>query len=157
MMVSCSASEGVYTRHVDELVRFASGLIGPDHAPDVVADAFVRLTRSAAWAEANNHRALWFRAVVFEAQSWKRSTARRRAREQRSIADRSLAPLSEPTGIDRVGNAVDDLSAQQRAVIVLAYWQDLDPSAIAVLLDVSEGTVRKQLSRAREKLRKVLQ
>jgi len=156
MTVSCSSSEVVYTNHVDELVRFASGLIGPDHAPDVVADAFVRLTRSAAWAEAQDRRALWFRAVVFEAQTWRRSTARRRAREQRAFADRSQAPLCEASGIDRVGAAVDELSAQQRAVIVLAYWQDLDPSAIAELLDVSEGTVRKQLSRAREKLRKVL-
>ena len=29
------------------------------------------------------------------------------------------------------------------------YWDDLLPSQIAELLDVSEGTVRKQLARAR--------
>lgn len=49
--------------------------------------------------------------------------------------------------------AVDGLSAQQRAVIVLTYWQDLEPKAVAELLGVSEGTVRKQLARARQKLR----
>ena len=48
------------------------------------------------------------------------------------------------------------LSPQQRAVVVLTYWQDLTPSAVAELLDVSEGAVRKHLARARKHLRRVL-
>lgn len=38
----------------------------------------------------------------------------------------------------------------------LTYWEDLTPSQIADLLDVGEGSVRKQLARARETLRSVL-
>ena len=45
---------------------------------------------------------------------------------------------------------------QQRAVIFFAYWQDLDVTAIARLLGVSDGTVRRQLARARGRLREVL-
>jgi len=45
---------------------------------------------------------------------------------------------------------------QQRAVIHLTYWEDLTPSVVATRLGVSEGTVRRQLARARDRLRKVL-
>jgi RNA polymerase sigma-70 factor (ECF subfamily) len=49
------------------------------------------------------------------------------------------------------------LSPQQRAVVYLTYWDDLTPAQVAVLLAVSEGTVRKQLARARVHLRRILQ
>ena len=38
----------------------------------------------------------------------------------------------------------------------LTYWDDLTPAQIAELLGVGEGTVRKQLARAREQLRRIL-
>lgn len=62
------------------------------------------------------------------------------------------ADVAEPA----LRSALDVLSLQQRAVIVLTYWQDLSPAQIADLLDTSEGTVRKQLARARARLREVL-
>jgi RNA polymerase sigma factor (sigma-70 family) len=62
-----------------------------------------------------------------------------------------------PNIAPEVSAAVSGLSPQQRAVVFLTYWDDLDVSSVASLLEVSEGTVRKQLSRARDRLRKVLQ
>ena len=156
MSVCCSVEERIYATYVGELVRFAAGLVGPDDAPDVVVEAFVRLSRSRVWGEASNHRALWFRAVVYEAQSWKRSAARRRVREHHAVEVRGLAGEQEE-GDDRVEAALEELSAQQRAVVVLTYWLDLDTTAVAALLGVSDGTVRKQLARARRRLRKALQ
>jgi len=52
--------------------------------------------------------------------------------------------------------ALAELSEQQRTVVYLTYWEDLAPTQIAELLDVSEGTVRKQLARARDHLRRIL-
>ena len=52
--------------------------------------------------------------------------------------------------------ALAGLSPQQRAVVYLTYWDDLTPAQVAALLGVSEGSVRKQLARAREQLRRVL-
>ena len=51
---------------------------------------------------------------------------------------------------------VDRLSPRQRAVVYLAYWDDLDPAAIAQVLGVSEGSVRRHLARARAALRRML-
>lgn len=143
----------VYAAHAAELVRFATGLVGPHDAPDVVADAFVGLMGSPAWTGARDRRALLYRAVLFRAQSHHRSTARRRVRESRE-APRDAVDF--PDLRPDVADAVARLSPQQRAVVVLTYWQDLTPAAVAALLDVSEGAVRKHLARARKQLRKVL-
>ena len=53
-------------------------------------------------------------------------------------------------------DAVHLLSVQQRAVIVLTYWDDLKPASIAELLGVSEGSVKRQLARARSRLKETL-
>jgi RNA polymerase sigma factor (sigma-70 family) len=55
-----------------------------------------------------------------------------------------------------VAAALDLLPLQQRAVVVLTYWLDLDPASVAQVLGVSDGTVRKQLARARARLKEAL-
>lgn len=51
---------------------------------------------------------------------------------------------------------LQQLSGQQRVMVYLTYWHDWDPATIAATLDVGEGTVRKQLARARARLRVVM-
>jgi DNA-directed RNA polymerase specialized sigma24 family protein len=64
----------VYAAHAEELVRFATGLVGPDDAADVVTDAFVRLVTAPVWRDARDRRALWYRAVVHGDRSHHRAT-----------------------------------------------------------------------------------
>ena len=153
MEVDIRTDAAVYAAHAQELVRFATGLVGPHDAPDVVADAFLTLTASPVWATARDRRALWYRAVVFQARSWQRSAARRRGREHRAAG---TTIVDFPDLRPDVAAAVARLSPQQRAVVVLTYWDDLTPAAIADLLDISEGAVRQHLARARKHLRRVL-
>lgn len=142
-----------YSRHADELTRFATGLVGPSEAADVVGDAVTRLMRSRVWQQASNPRALLFRAVLYEARMFHRARRRRLSREARSAQREAFdMPQVEP----EVAAAVVGLSPQQRAVVFLTYWDDLDAGAVAELLGVGEGTVRKQLGRARKRLREVL-
>jgi RNA polymerase sigma factor (sigma-70 family) len=112
-----------------------------------------RVMTSRVWGEASNRRALMFRAVMFEARMFHRSNHRRLAREARASRRESYEMAEfEP----EVAAAVSRLSPQQRAVVFLTYWDDLDARTVADLIGVSEGTVRRQLGRARERLREVL-
>lgn len=157
MKVDDRSDESVYAAHAAELVRFATAVVGVADAPDVVADAFLRVAATPTWAVARDKRALWLRTIVFEARSWHRSAGRRRAREQRVAAQESTRSENGTVLADeRIAHALDQLSTQQRAVVVLTYWMDLEPSAIADLLGVADGTVRKQLARARARLREEL-
>jgi RNA polymerase sigma factor (sigma-70 family) len=52
--------------------------------------------------------------------------------------------------------AMSMLSTQQRAAVILTYWEDLTVGEVARRLGVSEGSVRRHLARGRSKLREVL-
>jgi RNA polymerase sigma-70 factor (ECF subfamily) len=154
MMTAVTEPGELYRRHADELVRYATALVGPDDAADVVVDAVMAALRSPGWAAVANQRAYLYRAVLHRAASVRRSDARRTAREQRVAVADSVPPA--PSSLD-AQRALAGLSHQQRAVVFLTYWDDQTPAQIAVLLGVGEGTVRKQLARGREQLRRVLQ
>lgn len=153
MTVIDETAVDAYDRHAQELTRFATGLVGSSDAQDVVADAMARLMVSRVWGEATNQRALMFRAVLYEARMFHRARKRRLFREARaSVRGTYGMPEVEP----EVAAAVAGLSPRQRAVVFLTYWDDLDARTVADLLGVSEGTVRRHLGRARERLREVL-
>jgi len=156
MTVDVRSDSDVYAAHASELVQFASSLVGPADAPDVVADAFIRLVRSPVWAHAEDRRALWFRGVVFGARSFHRSASRRRLREARSAAMPVASPLEPGPADGEIVDALEALSPQQRAAMFLTYWHDLDVSSVAELLGISAGAVKKHLARARCKLKVVL-
>jgi RNA polymerase sigma-70 factor, ECF subfamily len=144
-----------YRRHATELIRYATVLVGPDDAPDVVTDAVLAAFGSPQWQAVENRRAYLYRAVLTRSVSHRRSTNRRRNRET-VVALRTAARVDAPdSGVD-AHRALATLSGQQRAVIYLTYWEDQSPAQIAALLAVSEGAVRKQLARARDHLRRIL-
>jgi RNA polymerase sigma factor (sigma-70 family) len=145
----------VYRQHATALTRYATVLVGPDDAPDVVIEAVLAAFRSPKWHKVDNPRAYLYRAVHNTAASFHRSTARRQRREQ-IVALRDGTVWRDPeSGVD-VHSALATLSPQQRSIVFMTYWEDHGPAQIAELLDVSEGSVRKQLARAREQLRKVI-
>ena len=143
----------VYRKYADDLVRFATGLVGPDDAADVVSEAVVRCFTSPNWRGVKERRAYLYRSVYNQAAEYHRRIRRRRLREERSapnevIESQDLRP--------EVLAAVLQLSVRQRAVVVLTYWDDLTPDSIADLLGISGGSVRRHLARAKSHLKEVL-
>lgn len=154
-MMTCVNVEDEYRRHVAALVHFAAVLVGPDDAMDVVNEAVTGTLARRSLESVRDVRAYWFRAVTFTAASWHRSRLRRHRREDRFqlgavVADPGRAELGEAIRV------LATLSVQQRSVTYLAYWLDWDVARIAAVLGVSQGTVRKQLGRARARLREEL-
>lgn len=146
----------LYRKHADDLVSLATTLVGPSAAPDVVAAAVARTLASRQWEQVENRYAYWVRAVVNEARSTHRSTLRRLTREE-AVARRDDRFVEDAPSLNpEVVRAVAGLSLQQRTVTYLAYWRDLPVSEIADVLAISEGAVRRQLARARSKLRRTL-
>ena len=137
-----SADEELYRKHAEELTRFATGLVGPSHAADVVSEAVLRCLDSAQWPQVADKRAYLYHSVYNAAARLHRSTHRRRSREVRAAQPESFESLEVRP---EVLSAVARLSVRQRAVIVLTYWDDLDSSTIAELLDISDGSVRRHL------------
>ncbi len=143
----------IYAKYADELVRFATGLVGPSNAQDVVSGAVVRCLGSRSWATVRNPRAYLYRSVWAEARMAHRGSVRRQVRERNAARPEFAAgPDVQP----EILRAVASLSLRQRAVVVLTYWADFDPPAVALFLGIREGSVRRHLARARARLREVL-
>jgi RNA polymerase sigma factor (sigma-70 family) len=143
----------VYEEHAASLMRFATFLVGASDAADVVSAAVLGSLAAPSWPGVTNKRAFLFTAVLNEARMLHRGNSRRRAREVQLAVRPAVDP---PEAHPEVRRAVDQLSPRQRAVILLTYWDDLAPSAIAELIGVSEGAVRRHLARGRAKLRSLL-
>lgn len=142
-----------YRRYRDDLVRFATVLVGPSDAQDVVSSAMLRLLDRPD-SSVNKPKPYLYQTVANQARNHKRSEARRRRREVR-VAPRDRLP-APPEPYPEVREAIERLSVRQRAVVYLAYWEDLTEEAIAEHLGIGAGSVRAHLARARGHLRKAL-
>ena len=148
-----AADAEVYRKHADDLIRFATGLVGPSDAADVVSEAVICCLDSAGWVAVTEKRPYLYRSVYNKAAEFHRATSRRRSRE--ALAAREEL-VESPEVRPEVLAAVFRLSIRQRAVIMLTYWEDLAPSSIATLMDISEGSVKRHLARGRSRLKEAL-
>ena len=143
----------VYAEHAVALVRFATVLVGPVDAQDVVSSAVLRSLGSPGWAQVKNRRGYLHQAVANEARNVYRSDARRRNGEVRMSGQ---ALVSLPEFRPDVQKAVERLSVRQRAVVYLTYWEDMTNQMTADYLGISAGSVRRHLARAKTHLRREL-
>lgn len=91
-----------------------------------------------------------------------RQARRGRAAVQRLslVAGRDAADTDSVAALadrDMVSRAIDELTLEQRAVLVLHYYLDLGHAEIADLLGIPVGTVKSRSSSARNALRAVLE
>lgn len=143
----------MFERYAVELTRFATSLVGPTEAQDVVSDALLRSMWSDGWVEVANQRAYLYRVVVSQARMYQRSSGRRRQREHQAALGLVATP---PESEVDVWEALGHLSVPERAVVFLTYWEDLPEINVAAWLGISERTVRRRLSRSRHKLGRLL-
>ena len=114
MMTMTPSDTELYREHADELTRYATVLVGPDDAPDVVIDAVLAAFASPGWRRVEHPRAYLFRAVLNTANSRHRSAGRRRRRESVvALQERPSDAREQEAALD-VHRALGTLSPQQR-------------------------------------------
>ncbi len=145
--------EAIYRKHADELIRFATTLVGAASAEDVFSAAILKAMTSPSWQSVIEHRAYLFRAVLNEALGMKRSDRRRSLRET-TAAPREVVEASHVSL--EVADAMSPLSVRQRSVLYLAYWLDLTVDEIAGTLLLSRRSTERALTAARTQLEEQL-
>jgi RNA polymerase sigma-70 factor (ECF subfamily) len=146
----------IFDRHSVAVHRYLARRAGTQVAEDLFADVWLQAFRSRrgydpTWPDARG----WLYGIA-------RNCLRRHWRELRAPSVRS--PLSyDPwpdvdhrldaaCGVALLRVALDALADEDREVLLLAAWEDLTPTEIAVALGVPAGTVRWRLHRARTSL-----
>ncbi len=139
----------IWRKHKDDLVRYATALVGPSDAEDVVSTVVTKSLRRGSLDRFDDARQYLFRAVLNESRN--RLRWRRRRQPAYTLP---VDPPREPR--PEVLAAVTALPVRQRAATFLVYWQDLSIAEAAQVMGVRPGTVKRYLHLAREKLRGVL-
>jgi len=138
------------------LVRFAMLLTGDDHrAEDLVQEALTKAyLRWSRIRRTDNPDVYLRRLVINGSRSWWRRRANRETPGLESAERASPSDLgSEAAARDELWRLIAALPDQQRAVVVLRYYEDLDDATIAQILECTSATVRTHAMRALHKLR----
>ena len=138
------------------MIALGTSLTGSREAGvDLTHEAMLRAYRSWAKVGTMDRPGAWIRRVLINlAIDWQR----RRGRERRAVL--RLAPTPPVELADPVSTAfwaaVRDLPERQRAAVALHYLEDLGIGQIAEILEVTDGTVKASLSKARRSLARSL-
>jgi RNA polymerase sigma factor (sigma-70 family) len=158
--------EDMYIEHHLALLRFATVVAGDVRvAEDAVAEVFARMLNKGSWTRADDVGRYLRRCVVNEVRGrWRREqrrsllwgrlapSQRQAGRGEATVDD--FAPASDQR--QRLLAAVAKLPLQQRMVVVLRLYEDQSEADTAKVLDVSVGTVKSSLARARVTLSRLL-
>ncbi len=141
--------EAIYTKVKDDLIRYATVLVGPDRADDVVSTIMVRVLNKRLLSSLDEPRPYLFRSVLNEARGVLRG---------KRSAPLPLEPAStEMTEPDwTVVQAVASLPPRQRAAVFLRYWEDLPIAQVADLMGARPGTIKRYLHLAHRSMKGAL-
>lgn len=143
--------------------RLAARMCGPDSAEDVTQEAFLAAWRALPEFRGDCRFSTWLYRLVSNAAI----DCLRREKKHRDtgdvddleLPDGGPSPQEQAERSDTraaVRRALDRLSPEHRQVLLLRFMQELDYGEIARALNVSEGTVKSRINRAKSKLREVL-
>lgn len=135
----------------------------PDDAADLVAEVFLVAWRRRAQLPVEEEIRPWLFGVARRVLANQRRGEQRRRhlgrrlrlelREHLSVHD----PTEELVEVGAVRAALSTLPAADREVLELAVWEQIPPREIAIVLGLSAQVVRTRLSRARSRVRAVLE
>ena len=140
----------IWRKHKEELIRYATVLVGVDHAEDVLSTVVERVLRQrGSFTTLDDARPYLFRAVLNESRGLMRR--RRVVPWERDFVENHVGFRPD------VAVAVGALPERQRAAVYLTYWRDLPVREVADLMGCRPGTIKRYLHLSRNHLRKVLE
>ncbi len=145
--------EAIITENETRLYRTALAILGDaSEAEDAVQDAFLKLLEKRPVLESDSHRQAWLMRVLVNGCK----TRLRAPWRRRSVPLTDAIPAPEEEERQEVEELMS-LPSKDRAVIHLFYYEGYTTGEIAQITGEPEGTVRSRLSRARKKLRVLLE
>ncbi len=145
-------------------------------AEEVTQDAFIRAHRGLVNFRGESAFSTWLYQIATNLARnrywywWRRKRDKTVSFDQ-PISDDSSTPLSEVFAaeletpedatvtqelVDRIAVGMEKLSAKHREILILRNVKNLSYEEIAVILNISVGTVKSRIARARESLRETL-
>lgn len=139
----------------------------PDEAEEVVQEAFIRAFVKLDTFQRNSQFFTWLYRIAFNSALTRRRRKRAKVsldycRENNGLevtdtGDGVDEPMLRLERVEMVRVAMDTLTDEHRAILILREMQEHSYEDIAEILEISIGTVRSRLSRARNQLKIALE
>jgi len=153
--VKAEAFEELFELHFDAIYAYLARRLGPDLARDLASETFTRAFAARKRYDAQRGEVRpWLFGI---ANNLLRRHYRDEERRLRALARLEVRGADSPPEEPRLAEALGALSAEERDVLLLFSWADLEYVEIATVLDVPVGTVRSRLHRARAHVRSALE
>jgi RNA polymerase sigma-70 factor (ECF subfamily) len=153
------AQRVLFERTSERIYRLLLRMTGnADDASDLTQDTYLKGFQRLGQFDGRSAISSWFyRIAVNEALQFRR---RRNlgAQKLKELAMDQPRETCDPVGelsLD-IDDALAELSAEDRAILLLKYQEEFDYRGIAEVMACAEGTVASRLNRARERLRNML-
>jgi RNA polymerase sigma-70 factor (ECF subfamily) len=158
-----AAWEPLTLAHQQAVFRLAYLLLGDaDDAEDIAQETFLRAWNYLKRFDETRSLRPWLLSIAANlSRNRRRSVGRYLATLTRAFRDEPKAiaveeKSSQHTEADELWRAVQQLDVPDQQIVYLRYFLDLPVSETADVLQIAEGTVKSRLSRALEKLRKII-
>ncbi len=158
-----AAWEPLVLAHQQAVFRLAYLLLGDaDDAEDIAQETFLRAWKALKRFDATRPLRPWLLSIAANlSRNRRRSAGRYLAALTRAFREQPKeTPLDEAsaqnTDANNLWKAIQHLDLPDQQIVYLRYFLDLPVSETAEVLQIAEGTVKSRLSRALEKLRKVI-
>jgi RNA polymerase sigma-70 factor, ECF subfamily len=152
--------EGLVRAHQSMVFSLAYHFLHDREAAEEVAqEVFLALHRNLARIQSPEHAGFWLRKVAVQRAI---DEGRRRRRHPVVALDAVAEPAAsaktrDPLLGEVLRRLIATLTEGPRAVMILRYQEDLDPSEIADILEMPLGTVKSHLQRSLSLLREKLE
>ncbi|UOG93960.1 MAG: sigma-70 family RNA polymerase sigma factor [Candidatus Thiothrix sulfatifontis] len=156
----------LYLRYQPRLVKYCSRVLRDDiaQAADLVDEAMFDVWRSAENFAGRSKVSTWIYSIARNKMvSWLRKTSEVTL-EDESILDAMIDPAAGPheeLALDdmkqQLLRLMDQLTEEHREVIRLTYFEDKSVKEVAIVLDISENTVKTRMFYARKRLAQLLE
>lgn len=150
------AFDVLYRLYQPSLLRFAYRMCkSHSTAVDAVQDAWLQTLRSMSAYPVSGFRARIFKAVRWRTLDYIRRSARiHEELNEETVAGKTPGTWATP---DQMKSLLAALPLEEGEAIYLFYLEELNVAEVAHIQDVPSGTVKSRLSRARKRLKEIIE
>jgi RNA polymerase sigma-70 factor (ECF subfamily) len=157
--------ETLIRQYGNDVLRTAYTYVKDIHtAQDIFQDVFIKVNHKLSTFEGNSSIKTWIiRITINTCKDYMKSAWNRRVipmmeyQEDAIISDSDYEDVENKDTKDLVKKTVLSLPEQYKDVVLCVYFNDMTIAETASVLKIAEGTVKSRLSRARQKLKSILE
>lgn len=157
--------ETLIRQYGNDVLRIAYMYVKDSHtAEDIFQDVFIKVNQKLSTFEGNSNIKTWIiRITINTCKDFLKSAWNRRVVPMMEYQEDSIVSTSDYDDIENqdtrelIKKSVLSLPAKYKDVVICVYFQEMTIAETAKVLNIAEGTAKSRLSRARQKLKVILE